>query len=264
MNEKISRNDNCPCGSGKKYKKCCLLNTPIVPSEIVDFEWRKLRKIEGHVIDQHLIPYAMRELPKAVGDAALVDCYFKQFSDEADRELLFNNFFIPWFLFNWIPFDDFGVKDFDPEQTIAQNYVRVHETKLNSTDRCFIEAMNKTYYSFYNVLEIELDKSLTVKDVLLGSTHKLKEKQGTYQLKRGDMVFGRILTLDNQSIFIGMAPFMIPIRYHSDFLDFRDWLIEENNNLALTGNDLREYFDMTLLDYFFEIIINPLIQHYQY
>jgi preprotein translocase subunit SecA len=23
--EKIGRNDPCPCGSGKKYKKCCLL-----------------------------------------------------------------------------------------------------------------------------------------------------------------------------------------------------------------------------------------------
>jgi uncharacterized protein YecA (UPF0149 family) len=24
----IGRNDDCPCGSGKKYKKCGLLNTP--------------------------------------------------------------------------------------------------------------------------------------------------------------------------------------------------------------------------------------------
>ena len=23
--EKIGRNDPCPCGSGKKYKKCCML-----------------------------------------------------------------------------------------------------------------------------------------------------------------------------------------------------------------------------------------------
>jgi hypothetical protein len=23
MNEKVGRNDPCPCGSGKKYKKCC-------------------------------------------------------------------------------------------------------------------------------------------------------------------------------------------------------------------------------------------------
>ncbi len=24
--EKIGRNDSCPCGSGKKYKKCCINN----------------------------------------------------------------------------------------------------------------------------------------------------------------------------------------------------------------------------------------------
>jgi preprotein translocase subunit SecA len=23
--QKVGRNDLCPCGSGKKYKKCCLL-----------------------------------------------------------------------------------------------------------------------------------------------------------------------------------------------------------------------------------------------
>jgi uncharacterized protein YchJ len=26
QNKKIGRNDPCPCGSGKKYKKCCLKN----------------------------------------------------------------------------------------------------------------------------------------------------------------------------------------------------------------------------------------------
>jgi hypothetical protein len=26
MDEKVGRNDLCPCGSGKKYKQCCLLN----------------------------------------------------------------------------------------------------------------------------------------------------------------------------------------------------------------------------------------------
>jgi len=27
MSEKVGRNDPCPCGSGKKYKKCCELTT---------------------------------------------------------------------------------------------------------------------------------------------------------------------------------------------------------------------------------------------
>ncbi|MCB1113140.1 MAG: SEC-C domain-containing protein [Chlamydiia bacterium] len=26
MNEKVGRNDPCPCGSGKKYKQCCIKN----------------------------------------------------------------------------------------------------------------------------------------------------------------------------------------------------------------------------------------------
>ncbi len=29
---KIGRNDPCPCGSGKKFKKCCLLATPAAAS----------------------------------------------------------------------------------------------------------------------------------------------------------------------------------------------------------------------------------------
>ena len=28
---KIGRNEPCPCGSGKKYKKCCLLQEKVVP-----------------------------------------------------------------------------------------------------------------------------------------------------------------------------------------------------------------------------------------
>ena len=30
---RIGRNDPCPCGSGRKYKKCCLLNPRIASSE---------------------------------------------------------------------------------------------------------------------------------------------------------------------------------------------------------------------------------------
>lgn len=26
MNQKLGRNDPCSCGSGKKYKQCCMLN----------------------------------------------------------------------------------------------------------------------------------------------------------------------------------------------------------------------------------------------
>ena len=31
---KIKRNDPCPCGSGKKYKYCCLYNPPTLGIEV--------------------------------------------------------------------------------------------------------------------------------------------------------------------------------------------------------------------------------------
>lgn len=45
---KISRNNPCPCGSGKKYKKCCGFNlTNTIPLEVVE-------EIKEKIKQQHL------------------------------------------------------------------------------------------------------------------------------------------------------------------------------------------------------------------
>lgn len=38
---KPGRNDPCPCGSGKKYKQCCLKTEQARPQD--EFLWRRLR-----------------------------------------------------------------------------------------------------------------------------------------------------------------------------------------------------------------------------
>jgi hypothetical protein len=255
MNKKIGRNDPCPCGSGKKYKKCCLISMSCT-AEVSDFEWYKLRQLEGRIFDRHLIPYAIQELPDDVIEFAIHDCIPDNLPNALNKELLFNNFFLPWFLFNWIPYENFGLNhnQFNPELTLAQNYIKAHGYKLNKEEKRFIEVMNQSYYSFYSVLQVELNRSLLIKDILLGLTHTIKERQGTHQLKRGDIIFSRILTIGDQSIFIGMAPFIVPTDYHNVLLDFKEWLIEENDKHDLTPEALHYDFDITLLDYFFEIM----------
>jgi hypothetical protein len=256
MNHKIGRNDVCSCGSGKKYKKCCMEaeTPPVTSSTSVDFKWHQIRQLEGIIVDQHLVPYATKELPDEVIQYALADCFPEDLPEALDKGLWFHQFFLPWFLFNWIPSEDFGLKQFDPEKTIAQNYIKTHEDRLNSQLKRFIKAINQSYYSFYSVLQVEIEKSLLIKDILLGTTHTIKERQGTHQLKRGDVIFSRILTLNDQSIFVGMAPTVVPARYQNDLIDFRQWLIEENNNAELTPEILREESELALLDYFFDIM----------
>lgn len=253
---KIGRNDTCPCGSGKKYKKCCMVEKSMSTAKVasIDFKWRQLRQLENTVVYQHILPYATKELPDDIMKSALVDCFTEPLPDELDEELLYDHYFLPWFLFNWIPEDTFGLKQFNSELTVAQNYMQTYGNRLNSQEKRFIEAMSHSYYSFYSILHVEMETSIVAKDILLGTTHTLKERQGTYTLKPGHIVLGRILTLDDQSIFIGMAPFIIPARYQSDFLDYRDWLIDFNGNIDLTPDALRFDFDGLIRDHYFDVL----------
>lgn len=251
MAEKIGRNDLCPCGSGKKHKKCC---ATAAEGAIFNLALHNLRQTEGNIVDHHLMPYVMDILPPEVLKTAFEDLMPEELPEELNREHLVVQFCIPWILFNWIPDEGFGIPGFDAEQSIAINYLIIHQNKLNSSEKQFIEAMNKTYYSFYCILDVEFEKTLTVKDILLGTTHIIKEKQGTHYLKRGDIVFSRLLALNEQQIFVGMAPIMIPAKQQIDLINFRDWLIEENDGHPLTPEALRSELDLSLIDFFFDVV----------
>jgi len=248
------RNDACPCGSGKKFKKCCLsIATP--KTEVADFAWRKLRKIEGTVVDNHLLPYLSEQLPDAVIQLARQDFFPHKLPEEiVHNDELFRHFFMPWVMFSWIPFEDFGIVQFNPEATIASNYAKLYGSRLSHAEKRFIEEISQSYYSFYSILAVEVEKTLVVKDMLLGTTHTIKERQATHMLRRGDVVFSRILTIDNQSIFVGMAPITIPPRFQGHPFYFKKELMEQNNNHPLTTATLRTDFAIELVDCFFEIM----------
>lgn len=255
MSNGKDRNDPCFCGSRKKYKKCCLLNADSDSNaEILDLAWHQLRETEGRVIEDHLLPYVSESLPQEVVIIASQFFFPENLPESMDEEIIFTRFFLPWFLFNWIPFDDFDLVSFEPQKSIALNYLAQYASRLSSAEKQFIEGMSKTHYSFYSVLEIEFEKSLLVKDILLGTVHRLKEYQGTHGLKRSDILFGRILTLNDQSIFIGLAPYIIPVRYQNTLIAFRKWLIEENDDDPLNASVLHDELEMELFNYFFEIM----------
>lgn len=44
MNEKIGRNDPCPCNSGKKYKSCCMLKKKLSKHKITA-KWLNAPKV---------------------------------------------------------------------------------------------------------------------------------------------------------------------------------------------------------------------------
>jgi tetratricopeptide (TPR) repeat protein len=57
----VGRNDKCPCGSGKKFKKCCIHKVPELPEELQIFS-----SVDDHPT-QDLLKHVRRD-PSALGD----------------------------------------------------------------------------------------------------------------------------------------------------------------------------------------------------
>ena len=67
MTTKIGRNDPCPCGSGKKYKKCCFARE-VAP--VASLNWQKMRRTEGE-----LIPVLLKHAGQSYGPEAVVEAW---------------------------------------------------------------------------------------------------------------------------------------------------------------------------------------------
>jgi len=94
---RLGRNDLCPCGSGKKYKKCCL-----VSAEDADFQYRRWRQIEANLIPR-LTSFAFEVLGLEVVEEAWKDVHnHDESAADFDPESPMNMVFMPWFLFSWI------------------------------------------------------------------------------------------------------------------------------------------------------------------
>ncbi len=98
MRRKIGRNDPCPCGSGKKYKHCCL-----VREEATDLEWRRLRRADDRFAGE-LFRYALDRYGEGLLEAAWEEFLLGLKVDVAPRDHPdFPTTFVPWFLFIWSP-----------------------------------------------------------------------------------------------------------------------------------------------------------------
>ena len=86
---KISRNDPCPCGSGKKYKKCCMRHAEeIRMKDVVDgyMEWNAEFEKELNQRTESEIKYDMvilEELRRGRSIKRALNAASKKYPDEA-------------------------------------------------------------------------------------------------------------------------------------------------------------------------------------
>jgi hypothetical protein len=72
---KLGRNDPCSCGSGKKYKKCCLASI-----EVAQSQYRRLRQVEAG-----LIPRLLEHALDTFGEESILGAW-DQFNDDGSSD----------------------------------------------------------------------------------------------------------------------------------------------------------------------------------
>jgi hypothetical protein len=248
------RNDPCPCGSGRKYKHCCLQTT-----EAADFRWRQIRAAEGRLVPE-LLELSLQECGPAFMATALNEFFlWDDVPDDYEQTDEFNQFFIPWFAYEFVadPHDPDRVAN-APHEPLAALYVRRRSGQLSATERAFLESASTGPLSFYVVTGAIAGRQIVLRDVLTSLEVVVRERSASTAVQPGALLFTRVVTVEDTSVMSGCAPLVIPPEWHLPILDVRKQLARGKARMLTRSRVRKMAFE--LRDLYFHIadrVCNP-------
>jgi hypothetical protein len=244
---KPGRNDPCPCGSGRKYKQCCLAkDTAPSPDELL---WRRLRRdLDG------LLPELLAESVRQFGRSGVEEAWDEfnlcpETADPEDQEFdetsPYAPLFLSWYVYDWLPDPpDTEVPEHAWETTAARAYLEHKGARLTALRREYIEACMAAPFSFHEVLRCEPGRGFRLRDVLTGTEVEVLERSGSEGVEPGELLFAKIVPVEGVALMEACAPVLIPPQEKIQLIELRKKMSAAS---ALSADGLREY-DMELRD----------------
>jgi len=196
MSRKVGRNDPCPCGSGKKYKKCCGLketHEPLIPPSL----------LTGTSSDDYLqvIPllgmYGEKILrfEKDGGELKKAVSRFEKKFRPGKIGGLTDSFFMSWMHFDF----RFG----ESRETIAERFLEDPLTaQLMEPGPSLVRELSLSYFSFYEIIESG-PKAVTVEELVTGRQFTVYHLLELYEIDPvpGEIFFARLVGPKHRAIF---------------------------------------------------------------
>ncbi|HQR54428.1 MAG TPA: SEC-C domain-containing protein [Burkholderiaceae bacterium] len=252
---KPGRNDPCPCGSGRKFKHCCLLNAETIPADAL--LWRRVRR----AIDP-LPRELLREAQRHFGEIGLAEAWheFQLFESEEpfDEESPYTSLFFAWFLHDWLPDPaDTRLSIEVQDATVANAYLTRVGARLDPIARRYVEACCAAPFSFHEVLDVRQGEGFRLRDVMLGAEAEVIERSGSAHLEPGDILFAKLVPVEGIHLVEGMGPVAVPPVHKPALVDLRKRIGTRD---SLFGSDVLREFDMELREVYLRIadsLLNP-------
>ena len=187
----VGRNDPCPCGSGAKFKLCCINGPTLGLKEHADWLFHKvnafaLRPQRRGALD-HMISWVMKEAdPTQIGTA------------------------IPPLL-DVVAFDEEAIDDF----------IEHRGPLLPDIELAIAESWRETHPALYQVVATEPGEGVTLFDTRTAEAVEVVERAASHDLKVGEYLYARVLPAETLKIFAG-APVLIAAVHREATLELLD------------------------------------------
>lgn len=194
---RLKRNDPCPCGSGKKYKNCCL--TKDRSQRIRESAWRR----EEQVTQEKLIAFSQRPefQPQLLVAFNLfwngtygVEAFSSLERDEIGR-------FFDWYAY------DYRLEEI--KERVIDLFMEEAGQRLSPAERERVRAWSDSYLSLYRIAGPAAAGSLPLLDVLQARAVSVGDDGFGRIGLPGDLIVGRILR-SSQPPHLSWAAILLP------------------------------------------------------
>jgi hypothetical protein len=180
----VGRNDPCPCGSGRKFKHCCLR-----VQDVEDNLRVRLRSAEG-VLVPALFSYSTQEFGREFFDQAWDEFFvWNEVPDDFEKSKEFGTTFDPFLVFSFVPdAADDALPDGWPTEPLALHFLHHEGESAPELHREFIEQACKSPASFFAVEAVFAGRALDIKDILTGRRFHVLEQSASRTLQVGHVL----------------------------------------------------------------------------
>jgi hypothetical protein len=195
----MDRNAPCPCGSGRKFKKC---HGAAVPPEVAALapdaraEWLKGDVVlqRQKRVGQELLDWAEKKLGPEWVDKALG---LWGIGEEDDIDEAFADLFTTWSLFNHVPAT--------LSAPVAQSWLDdAVGRKADADTRALVSAAVNAPLGMWEVETVEAGVGTTITDGLSGTTSFVHEPDLTHDLAPGEFILAYVIETDGVRVFSGL------------------------------------------------------------
>jgi SEC-C motif len=246
------RNDLCPCGSGKKYKHCCLRAAADSAASPEALAWRRVRRaLDEFAMASTMLPF----VAETYGTDALEEAWeeFSGAEEPFDPETPHIQVFMPWFFHRWSP-DPYSTQVVDAalhERSPTTLFLERIGARLDPVIRRYLGSCVEAPFSFHEILRCDPGHGFQARDLFTGEERAVLERSATQGMQPGDIVFGQLVTAEGITILEAASLCFIPPIYKIELIDFRKKLLRgESRFTAATLCD----WDLELIERYLDIM----------